>query len=343
MSGHWPKHDLSFLNGRRMRRLRQSSWSRAMVQEHHLTAGDLIYPIFISELDDGREPIATMPGQYRHSITSAVEIARYARDLGIPALALFPNTQTELRSEGAEEALNPDNLTCRALRAIKDAVPDIGLITDVALDPYTTHGHDGVMAGETILNDETVEILVQQSLNQAAAGCVVIAPSDMMDGRVGAIRRGLDAAGYEDRMIMAYSAKYSSSFYGPFRDAISSGSRLKGDKHTYQLSYTNTDEAMREVAQDIEEGADLVMVKPGMPYLDIVARVKAEFNVPLAAYQVSGEYAMLKLAASNGLLTAHDAMLESLYAFKRAGCDSILTYFALDAAAWMKGETNQFG
>lgn len=326
------KHDMTFLNGRRLRRTRQSAWVRNMVRETALSPNDFIYPIFVTDAESGREEITTMPGQFRLGIADAVSVAKEAAALGIPALAIFPNTQAELRSEEGEEALNPENLTCRALRAVKDAVPDIGLVSDVALDPYTTHGHDGVMAGEEILNDETVDILVQQSINQVKAGADIIAPSDMMDGRVGAIRHGLDAHGFENTLIMAYSAKYASSYYGPFRDAINSGSRLKGDKLTYQMDYANSDEALREAEMDIEEGADMIMVKPGQPYLDIVRRFKDNFNCPIAAYQVSGEYAMIDMAARAGIMDRNSAMMESLHGFKRAGCDSILTYFAMDAA-----------
>ncbi|MCC0024479.1 MAG: porphobilinogen synthase [Hyphomicrobiaceae bacterium] len=326
------RHDVSFLEGRRLRRLRQAPWSREMVRENRLSPADFIYPIFVMDAPEGRQAIATMPGQSRLGIKDAVEVAREARDLGIPALAIFPNTQDDRRSEEGSEALNPDNLTCRALRAIKNAVPEIGLVSDVALDPYTTHGHDGVMSGDDILNDETVEILVGQSLNQARAGCDVIAPSDMMDGRVGAIRRALDSEGHTNTLIMAYSAKYASAFYGPFRDAISSGNRLKGDKRTYQMDYANSDEALREAELDLEEGADIIMVKPGLPYLDVIRRFKDTFNAPIAAYQVSGEYAMIEMGAKAGVVDRDAAMMESLFAFKRAGCDTILTYFALDAA-----------
>jgi porphobilinogen synthase len=328
----WTKHDMSFLGGRRMRRTRQFPWSRAMVRETVLTPADLILPMFIIEGQNERTLIGTMPGVERLSIDLAVETAKAAAAAGIPALALFPNTDASKRSEGAEEAWNPDNLVCRALSAIKAAVPEIGLIADVALDPYTSHGHDGVMDGDTILNDETVELLVKQSLAQARAGCDIIAPSDMMDGRVGAIRAALDGDGFENTMIMAYSAKYASAFYGPFREAVGSGGRLKGDKRTYQLDYANTDEAMREVELDLEEGADMVMVKPGMPYLDIVRRVADEFEVPVFVYQVSGEYAMIASAAEHGIVDREAAMIESLFAFKRAGASGILTYFALDAA-----------
>ncbi len=331
------KHDMSFLGGQRLRRLRQAGWARAIISENQLTPADLIYPIFITEGENVRTPIGSMPGVFRLSIDMAIIEAKAAQEAGIPMLALFPNTQNERRSANGKEALNPDNLTCRALRAIKDEAPDIGLCTDVALDPYTDHGHDGVMAGEEILNDETVEILVGQALNQARAGSDVIAPSDMMDGRVGAIRAALDKEGFANTIIMAYSAKYASAFYGPFRDAIGSGGRLKGDKRTYQMDYANVNEALREVELDIKEGADIVMVKPGMPYLDVVRAVADKFNVPVAAYQVSGEYAMIVLAAQAGMWDKEAAMMESLYAFKRAGCSAILTYFALDAARILNG------
>ena len=328
----WRKHDMGFLEGRRPRRLRQTAWSRALVRETTLTPADLILPVFIIEGTNEKTAIATMPGVERLSIDLAVARAREAAAAGIPAMALFPNTDASRRTEGAEEALNRDNLVCRALREIKSAVPGIGLIADVALDPYTSHGHDGVMDGETILNDETVELLVQQALVQAEAGCDIIAPSDMMDGRVGAIRRGLDAAGFENTAIMAYSAKYASALYGPFREAVGSGSRLRGDKLTYQLGYANSDEALREIEQDLAEGADMVMVKPGLFYLDIVRRVADSFNVPLFAYQVSGEYAMIAVGADHGLFDRKAAMMESLVAFRRAGAKGVLTYFALEAA-----------
>jgi porphobilinogen synthase len=332
MSERWKKHDMEFLGGRRPRRLRQFAWSRALVRETVLTPADLILPIFIIEGTNERTAISAMPGVERVSIDLAVGVAKEAAAAGIPAMALFPNTAPDKRSEGAEEAWNPDNLVNRALSEIKAKVPEIGLIADVALDPYTSHGHDGVMAGEIILNDETVELLVKQSLAQARAGCDVIAPSDMMDGRVGAIRRALDAEGFDNTMIMAYAAKYASAFYGPFREAVGSGGRLKGDKRTYQLDYANTDEAMREIEADLDEGADMVMVKPGMPYLDIVRRASDEFEVPVFAYQVSGEYAMIARAGETGILDRRAAMIEALFAFKRAGAAGVLTYFALEAA-----------
>jgi porphobilinogen synthase len=320
----------------RPRRNRKADWARRLVRENSLTVNDLIWPIFIVEGENVRTPVASMPGVERLSIDQAVADAQKAANLGIPALALFPYTEPGLRDPNGSEALNPQNLVCRACRAIKAAVPQIGLITDVALDPYTSHGHDGVMEGEIILNDETVAVLVEQALNQARAGADVIAPSDMMDGRIGAIRAALDAVGYIDVQIMAYSAKYSSAFYGPFRDAIGTKAVLNGDKRTYQMDPANTDEALRETAADIEEGADMVMVKPGLPYLDIIHRVKETFGAPTFAYQVSGEYAMIMAAAQNGWLDGDKAMLESLLAFKRAGADGVLTYFAPKAAEMLK-------
>jgi porphobilinogen synthase len=312
----------------RPRRNRQAEWTRRMVRETVLTTNDLIWPIFIIDGVKRREPVGSMPGVDRLTIDEAVRASERAAKLGIPAIALFPNTDPALRDEGGTQAFNPDNLVCKALRAIKAEVPDVGLVTDVALDPYTSHGHDGLMRGESILNDESVAALVDQALNQARAGCDVVAPSDMMDGRVGEIRKALDAEGFEHVQIMAYAAKYASAFYGPFREAVGSGGMLKGDKRTYQMDPHNSDEAMREVALDLEEGADMVMVKPGMPYLDIVRRVKQEFGVPTFAYQVSGEYAMIMAAGQNGWIDADKAMVESLVAFKRAGADGVLTYFA---------------
>ena len=316
----------------RLRRPRMADWSRRLHAETRLTAGDLIWAVILKNGKGVREPVASMPGVSRLSPDEAVNAAREARDLGIPALALFPYTDADARTAQGEEAVNPDNLMCRAARAIKAEVPEIGLMADVALDPYTDHGHDGLMRDGEILNDETVEILVQQSVVQARAGFDIIAPSDMMDGRVGAIRKGLDDAGYAHVMIMAYAAKYASAFYGPYRDAIGSSGVLKGDKRTYQMDPANTDEALREVALDLAEGADSVMVKPGLPYLDIVARVKAEFGAPTFVFQVSGEYAQIKAAAQNGWIDGDKAMMESLLAFKRAGADGIITYFAADAA-----------
>ncbi len=317
----------------RMRRPRRHAWLRRLVAENHLSADDFIWPVFVQEGAGLRTPIPSMPGVDRLSIDRLTEAVAQARDLGIPAVALFPATPPDRKSPEAEEAINPDNLVCRAVRALKREVPDIGVMCDVALDPYTSHGHDGLIRGGYVVNDETVELLGRQAVVQAAAGCDVIAPSDMMDGRVGAIRKALDAAGHVDVSIMSYAAKYASAFYGPFRDAVGSASSLgQGDKKTYQMDPANGDEALREVALDIAEGADMVMVKPGMPYLDIVARVKAEFRLPTFVYQVSGEYAMLSAAAERGWLDREKAMLESLLAFKRAGADGILTYFAVEAA-----------
>ena len=316
----------------RMRRLRQSSWSRSMVAESRLSPADLIWPIFVMDGSNESQPVKTMPGVNRLTVDRAVQAAKDAAAEGIPCIALFPNTPSDLRDEEGSESVNPDNLVCRTTRAVKNAVPEIGIMCDVALDPYTTHGHDGVMEGDEILNDESVEKLVAQSLNQVAAGCDIIAPSDMMDGRIGAIRDELEMNGHTNTLIMAYAAKYASAFFGPFRDAVGSGARLKGDKRTYQLDPANGDEALREVALDIQEGADMVMVKPGMPYLDIVRRVKDRFNVPTFAYQVSGEYAMLCAAADAGMMDLDAVMMESLLGFKRAGADGILSYFALQAA-----------
>ncbi len=316
----------------RMRRLRRHDWSRRLVAEATLSAADFIWPLFVVEGENRREPVASMPGVDRLSIDLAVAAAREAASLRIPVIALFPQTDPARKSEDGREATNADNLICRAVRAIKKAVPEIGVLCDVALDPYTSHGHDGVFVGDHIANDESVEILVRQALVQAEAGCDVIAPSDMMDGRVGAIREALEKNGFKDMLIMAYAAKYASAFYGPFRDAVGSAKALKGDKRTYQMDPANCDEALREVALDIAEGADMVMVKPGMPYLDVLARVKQTFGVPTFAYQVSGEYSMLTAAARSGYLDHDRVMLESLLAFKRAGASGILTYFARDAA-----------
>ena len=332
MNDRWVRHDMGFLGGRRMRRLRQSGWMRDLVREAVLTPADLIWPLFVIEGDNTRDPVTSMPGVERLSVDLLVAAAKAAAAEGIPALALFPNTPGHLRSDGAEEAYNPDNLMCRALAAIKDAVPEIGLIADVALDEYSSNGQDGLVRDGVILNDETVEVMVRSALVQARAGADIIAPSDMMDGRVAALRRALDAEGLPDVAIMSYAAKYASTFYGPFRDAVGSGERLVGDKRTYQLDYANSEEALREVAQDLEEGADMVMVKPGMPYLDIVRRVHDSFNVPVFAYQVSGEYTMIQLAAERGAVDREAAMFETLVAFKRAGAKGVLSYFALEAA-----------
>ena len=322
----------------RMRRNRRAAWSRRLVAESSLTASDLIWPIFLVDGAQRRVPIAHMPGIERVNIEEAVRDAEMARELGIPAIAPFPYVDSRLRDPSGSEALRGTNLMCRAVRALKAAVPDIGIITDVALDPYTSHGHDGLMNERgTILNDETIEVLCAQALTLADAGVDCVAPSDMMDGRIGAIRRALDRAGHGEVQILAYAAKYASGFYGPFRDAIGTNATLVGDKRTYQMDPANSDEALREVALDIAEGADMVMVKPGMPYLDIVRRVKDAFGVPTMAYQVSGEYAMLTAAAANGWLDGDAVMLESLLAFKRAGADAILSYFAPRAARHVRG------
>jgi porphobilinogen synthase len=317
----------------RLRRTRSSAWSRALVAEHVLTPSDLIWPLFIAGQDGGEEPIATLPGVSRWPVARLAERAREARDLGIPCIALFPNTPRGLRSADAREALNPDNLICRAVKAVKDAVPEIGVLTDVALDPYTADGHDGITdpAGY-VLNDRTSAILAEQALVQAAAGADIVAPSDMMDGRVGAIRTALEQAAFCNVQIMAYAAKYASAFYGPFRDAVGSGGLLKGDKKSYQMDPANGAEALREVALDIAEGADHVMIKPGLPYLDIVRRVKERFDVPVFAYQVSGEYAMIEASAAAGAGDRDALVLETLMAFKRAGCAGVLTYHAPVAA-----------
>lgn len=320
----------------RMRRTRVSAWSRAMVAENRLHPSDLIWPLFITDGEE-EQPVGTMPGVSRWPVGQIAERASEARDAGIPCVALFSNTRPELRSDDGAEALNPDNLMCRAIGAIKDAYgSDIGILTDVALDPYTSHGQDGlVSASGRVLNDDTVPVLVEQALNQARAGADIIAPSDMMDGRVGAIRAALEDDAYTNVQIMAYSAKYASGFYGPFRDAVGSGDLLKGDKTTYQMDPANGEEAMREVALDIAEGADSVMVKPGLACLDIVWRVRERFEVPVFAYQVSGEYAMIEAAAAAGAGNRDTLVLETLLAFKRAGTSGVLTYHALDAARLM--------
>jgi porphobilinogen synthase len=322
----------------RMRRNRRSEWARRLVQENALTTADLIWPLFVMDGQNARQPVASMPGVERLSVDQAVREAERAAKLTIPCIALFPYTDPTLRDETGSEALNADNLVCRAIRAIKKEVPDVGVLCDVALDPFTSHGHDGLLRDGEILNDETVALLGKQALVQAQAGCDIIAPSDMMDGRVGAIRKGLDAAGFTDVSIMSYAAKYASAFYGPFRDAVGSAKTLQGDKRTYQMDPGNTDEALREVALDIDEGTDMIMVKPGLPYLDIVARVKETFGMPTFAYQVSGEYAMIMAAAQNGWLDGERAMMESLIAFKRAGCDGVLTYFAPRVAEKLRSE-----
>jgi porphobilinogen synthase len=320
----------------RPRRNRRAEWARRMVRENVLTADDLIWPMFVVDGARARVPVASMPGVERLSVDEAVREAERAAKLDIPCIALFPYTDPSLRDEDGREALNPENLVCRAVRAIKQEVPEIGILCDVALDPYTSHGHDGLLRDGVILNDETVEVLVRQAMVQVEAGCDIIAPSDMMDGRIGAIRAALDEAGRTDTQIMAYAAKYASAFYGPFRDAVGSAKTLTGDKRTYQMDPANSDEALREVELDIAEGADMVMVKPGMPYLDIVRRVKDEFLMPTFVYQVSGEYAMIMAAAQNGWLDGDRAMIESLVAFKRAGASGVLTYFAPTVAERLK-------
>lgn len=317
----------------RLRRTRIAAWSRALHAETVLSPSDLIWPLFVTSGEGVEEPVSSLPGVSRWSVDRLGERAREARDLGIACIALFPNTPPGLRTDDGREALNPDNLMCRAIRAIKDAVPEIGVLTDVALDPYTTHGHDGLVdASGYVLNDETSAILVEQALVQAEAGSDIVAPSDMMDGRVGAIRGALEHSGHRNVQIMAYSAKYASAFYGPFRDAVGSRGLLKGDKHGYQMNPANAEEALREVALDLAEGADSVMVKPGLPYLDIVRRVKERFQVPVFAYQVSGEYAMIEAAVAAGAGDRDALVLETLLAFKRAGCSGVLTYHAAHAA-----------
>jgi Delta-aminolevulinic acid dehydratase len=326
-------HDAAF-PALRLRRTRASAWSRALHREVVVSPADLIWPLFVTSGTGVEEPIGSLPGVSRWSIDGIAARAKEAAALGIPCLALFPNTPPGARSENGNEALNPDNLMCRAIRAIRDAVGgEIGVLTDVALDPYTSHGQDGLVdASGYVLNDATVDVLVRQSLNQAAAGADIIAPSDMMDGRVGTIRQALEAAGHANVQIMSYAAKYASAFYGPFRDAVGSSGLLKGDKKTYQMDPANAEEALREVALDLAEGADSVMVKPGLPYLDIAVRVKQRFAVPVFAYQVSGEYAMIEAAVAAGAADRDAIVLETLTAFKRAGCSGVLTYHAAHAA-----------
>jgi len=328
----YPPHAARFPTTR-LRRNRRDAWSRRLVAEHRLDVADLIWPVFVLDGSGQQEPVASMPGVCRYSIDRLLPVLEEAAALGLPAVALFPVTPAEIKSPDGREATNPDNLICRAVRAVKDALPDLGVICDVALDPYTTHGHDGLLEDDYVVNDPTLAVLARQALVQAQAGCDVVAPSDMMDGRVGVIRKTLDEAGFEHTRIMAYDAKYASSFYGPFRDAVGSSSALgKAGKQTYQMDPGNVDEALREVALDLSEGADMVMIKPGMPYLDVVRRVKDAFAVPTFAYQVSGEYAMIKAAGERGWLDAERAMLESLLGFKRAGADGVLTYAACDVA-----------
>lgn len=322
----------------RLRRTRSAPWSRRLHAETILTPADLIWPLFITEGEGVEDPIASLPGVSRWSVDGIVARAKEAHAAGIACIALFPNTPRNLRTEDGREALNPDNLMCRAIGAIKDAVPDIGVLTDVALDPYTAHGHDGLVDQQGyVMNDDTAEVLVAQALNQAAAGADIIAPSDMMDGRIGLIRDALEEEGHVNVQIMSYAAKYASAFYGPFRDAVGSRGLLKGDKKTYQMDPANAEEALREVALDLDEGADSVMVKPGLPYLDIIVRVKNAFEVPVFAYQVSGEYAMIEAAVAAGAAERDPMVLETLMAFKRAGCSGVLSYHALHAARLMGG------
>ena len=320
----------------RFRRLRQSPALRSLSQENTLSVNELIWPVFVRDGLDAREPVASMPGVARLSVDLVVRAAEEAAGLGIPAICLFPYTDPALKTEDCAEAWNPENLTNRAIRAIKAAVPEIAVMTDVALDPYSSHGHDGLVRDGVILNDETLEALVRQALVQAEAGADIIGPSDMMDGRIGALRSALEMAGHKDVVLMSYAAKYASAFYGPFRDAVGASGALKGDKKTYQMNPANSDEAMRLIERDLTEGADMVMVKPGMPYLDIIRRAKDMFGAPTYAYQVSGEYAMIKGAAERGWIDGEKAMLESLMAFRRAGCDGVLTYFAPEAARAIK-------
>jgi len=327
-----PPDMTEILKGRRMRRLRRTDWSRRLVRENTLTVDDLIWPLFVTEGQGVREPVPSMPGVVRHSVDEVVAAAQEAERLKIPAVALFPYTGPEKRDELGSEALNPDNLVCRACRAISEAAPGVGIMTDVALDPYTSHGHDGLMADGEILNDETIAQLIGQALVQADAGCHIIAPADLMYGRIGAIRAALDAEGHEQVQIMAYASKFASAFYGPFRDAVGASAALKGDKRTYQLDPANGLEALREAELDLAEAADMIMVKPGMPYLDVVYRVKERLGAPTFAYMVSGEYAMIEAAAQNGWIDGGRVIMESLMAFKRAGADGILTYHAPQAA-----------
>jgi porphobilinogen synthase len=322
----------------RPRRLRQNNWIRRLTRETQLSADDLIWALVIHDGAEDEIPVAAMPSTARLSVRAAANAAKRAADLGIPAIAIFPHIDACKKDESGKEALNPNGLVCTAVRAMKDAAPDVGIMVDVALDPFTDHGHDGLLKDGDIVNDDTVKVLVEQAIIQTQAGADIVAPSDMMDGRVGAIRAGLDAAGFQNTLIMSYAAKYASAFYGPYREAIGSGklgsgaAANPGDKRTYQMDFANTDEALREVAMDIAEGADLLLVKPGMPYLDIVARIKAEFGLPTYAFQVSGEYAMIKAAGANGWIDENRAVIESLTAFKRAGADGVVTYFAPKAA-----------
>ncbi|WP_306111920.1 MULTISPECIES: porphobilinogen synthase [Roseovarius] len=321
----------------RLRRTRATPAIRSLVAQNTLTPADLIWPVFVCDGEGQEDPVPSMPGVLRRSVDRVVEAAREAQSLGIPAICIFPYTSAENRTSDCAEAWNPDNLSNRATRAIKDAVPDIAIMTDVALDPYSDTGHDGFVVDGEILNDETIEALVKQALSQAAAGVDIIGPSDMMDGRIGALRAALESEGHKNTLLLSYAAKYASAFYGPFRDAVGASGALKGDKKTYQMDPANSDEALRCVARDLSEGADMVMIKPGMPYLDICRRVKDEFGAPTYAYQVSGEYAMIQAAAQNGWIDHDRAMVESLMAFKRAGCDGILTYFAPAVARMLNG------
>ncbi len=327
----------------RPRRLRQADWVRRLVREHRLSPDDLIWAMIIHDGAETEIPVAAMPGTSRLSVRAAALAAKRAVKLGIPAIAIFPHIDAAKKDAAGREALNPDGLVCAAVRAMKDAAPELGIMVDVALDPFTDHGHDGLLRGGRILNDETVKVLAEQALIQVKAGADIVAPSDMMDGRIGAIRAALDGEGHQDTLIMSYAAKYASAFYGPYREAIGSGKlgtgsvQNPGDKRTYQMDYANSDEAMREVALDIAEGADMLLVKPGLPYLDIVARVKAAFGLPTFAFQISGEYAMIKAASANGWIDEERAILETLTAFKRAGADGIVTYFAPQAAELLAG------
>ncbi|WP_343314394.1 porphobilinogen synthase [Brucella sp. BE17] len=323
---------------RRLRRMRKTDWSRRLVQENHLTVNDLILPFFLTHGTGITEPVDAMPGVERYSIDKAVHMAEKAAKLGIPAIAPFPREAADIKTEDGAFVASPDNLINRAIRAIKKEVPEIGIITDAALDPFTTHGHDGILRNGEIINDESVAMVVRGALSQAEAGSDIIAPSDMMDGRVGAIRRALDENGFHHVPIMSYATKFASAFYGPYRDAIGTGGLLKGDKKTYYLDPANGQEAVREAEQDVIEGADMLMVKPGLPYLDIIKRLKDEFRLPTYAYQVSGEYSMIKAAGINGWIDEEKVMMESLLAFKRAGCDGIFTYFALDVAQKLKNQ-----
>ena len=326
----------------RMRRNRRDPWSRRMVREARLGASDLVWPVFVHELSVEEEPIASMPGVARFSVERLARAAREAQDLGIPAIAVFPVIDVAKKTPDGREATNPDNLVCRAVRAVKEAAPRLGVICDVALDPFTTHGQDGLVVGDYVVNDETVAVLREQAVVQARAGCDVIAPSDMMDGRIGAVRDALDAAGFIHVRVLSYAAKYASAFYGPFRDAVGSKANLgTGDKRTYQMDPANGEEALREVALDVAEGADMVMVKPGLPYLDVIRRVKDAFGLPTLAYQVSGEYAMLRAASERGWLDWEKSIVESLVSFKRAGADAVLTYAAVEVARMLQKEPHE--